>query len=191
MWVDTEQLACLKVPLEPPLQNNCQKTLQIQINRIKQLIKICLTMQTKLNVSNSVSRATMAKNPDFFFFFFWPKFEGSNLKWFEQLQQEFNLPKTDFYKHLPLRLQNHSEWSTLQGSIELGGMFQRYMSQIDNTNINPVLTSLVLKENERKCDKNSWWLGGVQVWITINFQSNLDCTYVLANSPALDIKGNL
>lgn len=40
-------------------------------------------------------------------------FLEQNMKSFEQLRREFNLPTQDFYKYLQLRsyLQKHEEWS--------------------------------------------------------------------------------
>ena len=48
-------------------------------------------------------------------------FSSNQLKSFEQLREEFNLPRTDFYRYLQLRhyLQRHSEWDKIQNPSRL------------------------------------------------------------------------
>lgn len=48
--------------------------------------------------------------------------------------------------------------------------WEEYFKGMSLYNMNPVMAALVLKDNGRKRDKRSWWLGGaVQVWTAINY----------------------
>lgn len=129
IWVEMEQRACPTMSLEslPFVTRSMQKKLKIKNELIIETMKIWSTIQKKLNISNSVSKATkIAKNPDFVpctmdvgfekwtnkgLIYIAQLFTGQILKSFEQLKQEFNLPNNDFYKYLQLRhyLQKHSE----------------------------------------------------------------------------------
>lgn len=64
----------------------------------------------------------------------------------------------------------------------MGGTFQRYSSFC---NMNPVLIALVLKENGSKRNKNS-----PGHWEELSLIISPEWYIVLANSPALDSKGN-
>ncbi len=88
-------------------------------------------MRKKFDLSSLISRVTkIAKNPDFRpstmdagyniwahrgLIYIAQLFHGQNMKSFEQLKKEFNLPAQDLYTFLQIRhyLQKHKEWDNI------------------------------------------------------------------------------
>ncbi|KAJ0063849.1 hypothetical protein NL108_012538 [Boleophthalmus pectinirostris] len=126
---EMEQNSCPKVPLEslPFLTKKLQKDLKIKNEWVKATLRIWTIVKRKLNMSDSICRATkMGLNPDFTpsmegGFCKWKEkglvyighlFEGENMKSFEQLKKEFGLKAQDLYKFLQIRnyLMKHKDW---------------------------------------------------------------------------------
>lgn len=133
IWVGIEQNSFPGLPLGalPFLSEKNQRGLKITNECMRETLKIWSIVRKKLRLSNSTSKATkIAVNPDFVpstmdpGYDRWARkglvhiaqvFTGPNMKSFEELRKEFNLPAHDFYIYLQLRsyLQNHKEWDNI------------------------------------------------------------------------------
>lgn len=167
-------------------------------------MKVWSTIQKKLSISSSVSKATkIAKNPDFVpctmdaGFEKWTNkgliyisqiFMGQILKSFEQLKQEFNLQNNDFYKYLQLRhyLQKHNEWERI--SKEPTKVEELFMSFTEEESkkglISKTYKALQYESNDNNMDvKERWELEANVIITNDDWEETFKSGHTLTNSP--------